>query len=123
MQKLSRGDSGAAVLTLASPGRDEVAAAPARAAARPLRSRFALESLWERKLDEVITLAAACQGVSAADDDPPAGEAAMPSLRLYRRAARAYEDLAAIAEAVDRARAAEPRPPGDIQAVTSRARR
>jgi hypothetical protein len=68
-----------------------------------LRWRLTLQRRWDRKLDEVVALAGACQGVSAAGDDLPGDGAALPSFRLYCRAAAAYEDLAVIADAIDRA--------------------
>ena len=68
-----------------------------------LRWRLTLQRRWERKLEEVVALAGACQGVSAAGDDLPGDGAALPSFRLYCRAAAAYEDLAAVADAIHRA--------------------
>ena len=68
--------------------------------AATLRWRLRLEALWERKLDEVLALAAASQGESVAGDDGPAD--ALRSRRLHHRAARAYEDLADIVDAIAR---------------------
>jgi RNA polymerase-binding transcription factor DksA len=82
--------------------RDAVASPAVGGAVSPLRWRFTLESLWERKVNEVNALAGACLGVSAAGDDLPADGASLPSFRLYRRAARAYEELAAVADAIER---------------------
>jgi RNA polymerase-binding transcription factor DksA len=62
--------------------------------------RLRLEALWERKLDEVLALAAASQGESVAGDD--GREDGLRSRRLHHRAARAYEDLAEIVDAIAR---------------------
>jgi hypothetical protein len=82
---------------------DVIASVPAGGVASPLRWRFTLQSMWERKLDEVIALSGACAGTSVAGGDLPADDTTLPPLRLYRRAARAYEDLAALADAIARA--------------------
>jgi len=88
--------------TVTSPDRDAIASPPASGVASPLRWRFTLESMWERKLDEAIALSGACVGVSAAGDEVPGDGAALPSFRLYRRTARATDELAAIADAIER---------------------
>jgi len=63
-----------------------------------IRSRTALEEMWARKLAEVVALDSAICRTSAAGDDPPADWPAPD--RLYVRAARAYEELGAIADAL-----------------------
>ena len=68
-----------------------------------LRWRPTLERRRERKLEDVIALAGACQGMSAAGDIRPGDGAALPSFQLYCRTAAALEDLAAIADAIHRA--------------------
>jgi hypothetical protein len=88
--------------TVISPGRDLTASRPASGAGSPPCSRFALEQMWERKLGEVIALAGACQSMSAAGDDLTGDGATLPSFGLYRRTAAAYEELAAIADAIER---------------------
>lgn len=64
--------------------------------------RLTLERRWTRKLDEVIALSAACEGMSVAGDDMPVRTLTLPFRRLHDRTARAYEDLTAIADAIDR---------------------
>jgi RNA polymerase-binding transcription factor DksA len=66
--------------------------------AAALRWRFRLESMWERKVDEVLALAAASQGDSVAGDKSTVAD--LRSRRLHRRTARAYEDLAGIVDAI-----------------------
>jgi DnaK suppressor protein len=73
------------------------------AAGSGLRWRPTLQRRWERKLEDVIALAGACQGMSAAGDVRPGDGAALPSFQLYCRTAAALEDLAAIADAIHRA--------------------
>jgi hypothetical protein len=64
------------------------------------RRRLTLERQWSRKLDEVIALTAACEGISAAGDDGSAGAAVLPSRRLRDRAADAVEELGTLADAI-----------------------
>jgi RNA polymerase-binding transcription factor DksA len=66
------------------------------------RWRAVLDGLWRRKLDEVIALSAACDGIFVADHDRLAGRPASSSLRLRDRANRAFEDLAAVEDAIAR---------------------
>jgi hypothetical protein len=99
---LSLAEAGTPGPTVTNADLDAIASMPAGGVASPLRRRFTLESMWERKLDEVVVLAGACQGVSAAGDDPVPDGATLPSLRLFRRAVSAYEELTAIADAIDR---------------------
>jgi hypothetical protein len=101
-KNLNPGASSVVVLLPRTPAPEAAAPLPRTSPAAITQSRYALEQLWHRKLDEAIALAGACQGMSAVDDDLPGGETTPPSLRLHRRAARAYEELAAIAEAIDR---------------------
>jgi len=75
-------------------------------------SRSALERMWARKLDEVVALDGACCRMSAAGDNPHA-EATPPSmLRLSARAARAYEELGVIADAINAIDRCASRPAG-----------
>ena len=102
MKNLLQSEAGTLGLPLVSSDLDAAAPAPASSPGVGRRWRFTLETLWERKLDEVVALAGGCVGLSAAGDDLPADGASLLSLRLYGRAARASEDLAAIADAIER---------------------
>lgn len=68
--------------------------------------------MWARKLEEVVALDGACCGISAAGDDPPAAGAAPGSSGLHSRLARAYEELGAIADAINVIDRGAPAPPG-----------
>jgi DnaK suppressor protein len=63
--------------------------------------RRTLESAWQRKIDEAITLTKASSGSPWDDDGSPASWG-MQLSRLQARTERAYEDLAAIEEAMSR---------------------
>lgn len=78
-------------------GRDDVARGPGLA-----RWRVALESRWQRKLDEAIALSRACYGLSLADDGSLGQRPVRRSRRLCARTAEAYEELAAIEDAMAR---------------------
>lgn len=75
-----------------------VRALPDSAAANWVRWRVALNALWHCKLDEVVALSTACDGTASVDADRPAP----PSPRLPDRASRAFDDLAAIEDAMAR---------------------
>jgi DnaK suppressor protein len=77
-------------------------AAPDHAAANRVRWRVPLGELWQRKLDEVVALSAACKGTAYVDNDRLSDPAVVPSLRLHDRATRAFEDLAEIEDAMAR---------------------
>ena len=68
------------------------------------RWRLTLERLWSRKLDEVIALTAASEGVTAADD-MPAATAMPPVQRLRERADAASNELGDLADAIARVHA------------------
>jgi len=68
------------------------------------RWRLTLERLWSRKLDEVIALTAASEGVSDADDIPAAA-AMLPVQRLRDRADAAFDELGDLADAIARVHA------------------
>jgi RNA polymerase-binding transcription factor DksA len=68
------------------------------------RWRLTLERLWSRKLDEVIALTAASEGVSDADDIPAAA-AMLPIKRLRDRADAAFDELGDLADAIARVHA------------------
>lgn len=68
-----------------------------------VRWRLALDSAWERKIDEVITLSKASCGLTSDDDGNPAHGRKRVSSRLKARTERAYDELAAIEEAIARA--------------------
>ncbi len=65
-----------------------------------VRRRAALDALWQRKLEECVALSAACSGTASVGDDQLAKPTALPSLPA--RTTRAFEDLAAIEDAVAR---------------------
>jgi DnaK suppressor protein len=67
-----------------------------------VRWRAPLGERWQRKLDEVVALSAACKNAASVDDDRLADPVVVPSLRLHDRATRAFEDLAAIEDAMAR---------------------
>jgi RNA polymerase-binding transcription factor DksA len=94
------GDKTGTLVPLQGRRASEDAASVDATAATPWRRM--LERRWDRKVDEVIALAGACQSVSAAGDDLPADGAALPSFRLYCRAAAACDDLGMIADAIAR---------------------
>lgn len=68
---------------------------------RRARWRLALESAWQRKVDEVIALTKAYPGPASDDDGSRASQGTQVS-RLRARTDRAYEDLAAIETAMSR---------------------
>ncbi len=69
---------------------------------RRVRWRLALDSAWQRKIDEVITLSKAVCGLTSEDDAGPADPVVQVSARLRARTERAYDELAAIEEAIVR---------------------
>jgi RNA polymerase-binding transcription factor DksA len=81
---------------------DYGAGRPDRVEPERARWRSALNALWRRKLDEVIALSAACEGTPDVDDGRLADRASSPSLRIRDRANRAFEDLAAVEDAMAR---------------------
>jgi DnaK suppressor protein len=77
---------------------DYIGAVPDSAGANRVRWRAALNARWHRKLDEVVALSAACEDSASVDAD----RAVAPSLRLHDRASIAFDDLAAIEDAMAR---------------------
>lgn len=76
---------------------------PAGSAGDRLASwRLALDSAWQRKIDEVIALSKAFCGMTSDDDASAAGRDVRVLSRLQARTGRAYDDLAAIEEAIAR---------------------
>jgi RNA polymerase-binding transcription factor DksA len=66
------------------------------------RWRLALDSAWRRKVDEVIALSKASCGLTSDEDGSPAGRGVQVSSRLRARTERAYDELAAIEDAIAR---------------------
>jgi hypothetical protein len=66
------------------------------------RWRSELETLWTRKLDEVIALSKAIYSAAPAAGDELAAAAVLPPPRLRSRADRACEQLADVEEAIAR---------------------
>jgi hypothetical protein len=66
------------------------------------RWRLALDSAWERKIDEIIALSKASFGLTSDDDGNPAQGGLPVSSRLHARTERAYQELAAIEEDIAR---------------------
>ena len=66
------------------------------------RWRPVLERSWDRKLDEAIALTAACEGMSAAGEELPAGDAMAPYRQLHARAALALDELGELVDALMR---------------------
>jgi DnaK suppressor protein len=66
------------------------------------RWRLALDSAWHRKIDEVIALSKAFCGLTSDDGSSPPGGGFRVSSRLRARTERAYDELAAIEDAVAR---------------------
>ena len=64
--------------------------------------RQILESAWQRKIDEVIALSKAVYGLPSDDDDSTASRRTLASGRLQARTERAYDELAAIEDAIAR---------------------
>jgi len=62
--------------------------------------RLNLEAAWQRKIEEVIALSKACYGLTPDDDDSPASRCTQASGRLRARTERAYDELAAIEDAI-----------------------
>jgi len=64
--------------------------------------RLALDSAWQRKIEVVIALSKACCGLTSEDDGSPVSRGVRVSSRLQARTERAYDELAAIEDAIDR---------------------
>jgi RNA polymerase-binding transcription factor DksA len=64
--------------------------------------RQTLESAWQRKIDEVIALSKAFYGLTSDDDGRAANGRDRASGRLRARTERAYDELAAIEDAIAR---------------------
>jgi RNA polymerase-binding transcription factor len=64
--------------------------------------RLALNSAWQRKIDEVIALAMASNGLTSDAEYGPARQDVRVSSRLQARTERAYHEVAAIEEAIAR---------------------
>jgi DnaK suppressor protein len=64
--------------------------------------RQALNSAWERKIDEVIVLSMASGGLPSDDECGPPDQGVQVSRRLHTRTERAYHEVAAIEEAIAR---------------------
>jgi DnaK suppressor protein len=64
--------------------------------------RLALNSAWQRKIDEVIALSMASGGVTSEAEWGPADQDVPVSSRLHARTERAYHEVAAIEEAIAR---------------------
>ncbi len=69
---------------------------------RRVRWRLALDSAWQCKIDEVIALSKAVCGLSSDDDGSAASQGVLVSSRLQARTERAYDELAAIEDAIAR---------------------
>ena len=85
MDARSAVDDKAGTLVPSQAGRTSEDAASVEVTAATLWRRM-LERRWDRKVNEVIALAGACQSVSAAGDDLPADGAALPSTPKGRAA-------------------------------------
>jgi RNA polymerase-binding transcription factor DksA len=66
-----------------------------------LRWRLALDSAWQRKIDEAITLSMASAGLTD-DDGGPAQRSTPTPGRLLARTEHAYDELAGIEDAMAR---------------------
>jgi RNA polymerase-binding transcription factor DksA len=64
--------------------------------------RLALNSAWQRKIDEVITLSMASGGLTSDAEYGLADQGGGVSSRLHARTERAYYEVAAIEEAIAR---------------------
>jgi RNA polymerase-binding transcription factor DksA len=64
--------------------------------------RIDLESAWQSKVSEVITLSKACCGLTSDADCSPADFGAGASSKLRARTDRAYDELTAIEDAIAR---------------------
>jgi DnaK suppressor protein len=64
--------------------------------------RLALDSAWRRKMDEVITLSKASYGLTSDTDGSLPDRGVRVSSRLRARTESAYDDLAAIEDAIAR---------------------
>jgi RNA polymerase-binding transcription factor len=64
--------------------------------------RSALDSAWQRKIDELIALSKALSSPTSDDDGSPAGRDVRVSSRLQARTERSYDELAAIEDAIAR---------------------
>ena len=69
---------------------------------RSARWQLALDSAWRRKLDEAIALSKASCGLTSDADDCPSNPGVRASRRLQARAERAFDELAAIEDAIAR---------------------
>jgi DnaK suppressor protein len=69
---------------------------------RPGAWRLALHSAWESKIDEVITLSMASNGLTSDAEGDQADQGVQVSSRLLARTERVYDEVAAIEEAIAR---------------------
>jgi DnaK suppressor protein len=69
---------------------------------RLARLRLTLDTAWRRKMDEVIALSKAFCGLTSDDEGNPARPDVRASSRLEARTERAYDELAAIEDAIAR---------------------
>lgn len=69
---------------------------------RRLRWRLALDAAWRRKIDEAIALSKALCGLTSDEDASPASRGMPESGRLQARTERAYDEVAAIEDAIAR---------------------
>jgi DnaK suppressor protein len=65
-------------------------------------TKLALDSAWQRKIDEVITLSMATNGLTCDGEISLADQGVRVSSRLHARTERAYHEVAAIEEAIAR---------------------
>jgi DnaK suppressor protein len=68
----------------------------------PVRSQLALESRWQRKIDEIVVLSQARSGLSGEPDETPTAPGVRRSRRLGARIDAALDEVAAIEEALAR---------------------
>jgi RNA polymerase-binding transcription factor DksA len=69
---------------------------------RQVRWRLALEAAWQRKIDEAIALSTALCDLTSDDEGGQAGPRTQVPGRLQARTERAYDELAAIEDAIAR---------------------